>query len=102
MLKINILAIVSFGILISLIGLGFFFFREVISNYMRFLLPVPPIGVAAYVFVFNLYGYFGGHIPEKKWDLAREIIFGTGVAMLVFGFMALLLVFFLEYARRIL
>lgn len=100
MLKINLFAIVGFGILITLLGVVFFFFKGTIANYTRFLLPIPPLGVAAYVFVFNLYGYFSGRMPENKWALAREVLFGTGVATLVFGGMVLLLIVFLEFTRR--
>ena len=67
---------------------------------MRFLLPIPPLGVAAYVFVFNLFGHYGGQMPEKKWDLVREIVYGTGIAALVFGVFTLFLVFLLDFARR--
>jgi hypothetical protein len=101
-LKINILAIAGFGLLVMLIGIGLYFFRNSIVANIRFFLPIPPLGVAAYVFVFNVFRYYGDQMPAEKGDLAREILVGTGAAALVFGGMVFFLVYLLEYSRRFL
>jgi hypothetical protein len=101
-LKINILAIVGFGLLVTLIGVGLYLFRESISENIRFLLPIPPLGVAAYVFVFNVFRYYGDQMPVEVGVLTREILLGTGAAALVFGGMVFFLVYLLEYSRRFL
>lgn len=100
LLKINLFAIIGFGLLVFFFGLGLFFFRNQIAPNLRYFLPLPPLGVAAYVFVFNLYGYFEGQMPANKMDLLKELLMGTGVMTLIFGLTILLLVLFLEISRR--
>ena len=56
MLKINILTIAGTGLMMLLTGLVLFFFEG----------SIPPLGVAAYVFVFNLFQRF----RENGWSLA--------------------------------
>lgn len=63
MLKVNILSITSAGLLMLLTGLLLYIFRDVVSRNVRFFLPVPPLGVAAYVFVFNLFAFYDGNLP---------------------------------------
>ncbi|NUM46273.1 MAG: hypothetical protein HUU38_16340 [Anaerolineales bacterium] len=100
LLRINLFAIIGFGLLVCLFGLMLFFFRTQIAPYLRYFLPLPPLGVAAYVFVFNLYGFFGGQMPANKMTLVKELLIGTGVMTLIFGLTTLLLVLFLEITRR--
>lgn len=40
-----------------LTGLPLYPFRATVGRHMRFLLPIPPLGVAAYVFVFNVFKF---------------------------------------------
>lgn len=100
LLKINLFAIIGFGLLVCMFGLALFFFRTELAPYLRYFLPLPPLGVAAYVFVFNLYGYFGGEMPADKMTLLKELLIGIGVMTLILGLTTLLLVFFLEITRR--
>ncbi len=100
LLKINLFAIIGFGLVVGIFGLVLFFFRTQIAPYLRYFLPLPPLGVAAYVFVFNLYGYFGGEMPANKMTLLKELLIGTSVMTLIFGLTTFLLVLFLEITRR--
>jgi len=51
MLKVNILTITIAGLLMMLTGVVLYLFRDIVSINIRFFLPIPPLGVAAYVFV---------------------------------------------------
>jgi hypothetical protein len=99
LLKINLFAIIGFGLLVCMFGLALFFLRAQIAPYLRYFLPLPPLGVAAYVFVFNLYGYFGGEMPANKLILLKELLIGTSVMTLIFGLITLLLVLIIEISR---
>ena len=74
MLKVNILSITSAGLLMLLTGLLLYVFRDVVSRNVRFFLPVPPLGVAAYVFVFNLFAFYNGNLPGNFWDTVRGVV----------------------------
>ena len=62
-LKTTILSIVTMGVVITLSGVVLYYFRDQVGQYMRYLLPIPPIGVAAYVFVYNMFGKYDGKLP---------------------------------------
>ncbi|MCB9136416.1 MAG: hypothetical protein H6636_13385 [Anaerolineales bacterium] len=100
LLKINLLAIMGFGLLVTIVGLLLYLLRDSITDVVRFLLPIPPLSVAAYVFIINVFRQYGGKIPPTPAEIARELFVGTLVAALVFGLLSLGLMFFLEYARR--
>jgi len=72
MLKINILSIAGIGLLMLLTGLLLFVFQDSIAQHRRFFLPIPPLGVAAYVFVFNLFDHYNGKLPESSWLPAAD------------------------------
>lgn len=99
-IKINLLAILGFGLFVTLIGLLLYFFRDTLAQVVRFLLPIPPLSVAAYVFIVNVFRQYEGKMPATPLAVARELLTGTLVAALVFGVISLGLMFFLEYARR--
>ena len=54
-MKLHVLTIAALGLLMLVTGLVLYFFRDAISSNMRFFLPIPPIGVASYIFVINLF-----------------------------------------------
>ena len=54
------------------------------SKNIRFFLPIPPLGVAAYVFVFNMFSYYQGHLPSNVWDTIGELFFSALVSGVVF------------------
>mgnify|MGYP001238628063 CR=1 FL=1 len=88
-LKTNILTMACSGIAIAALGFLIYFFRKSADAYLPFILAVPPIGVAAYVFVFNLLSKLG---PEKA-DVAntplKDLFLGsffTGLVFFLFSF----------------
>jgi hypothetical protein len=101
MLKINTLSIAIFGLLVFLVGLVLYIFRDSLSTYIRFILPIPPISVAAYIFVFNMFRHYGGHLPETFTGTTREILLSTGISAILFGTFTILLAILVHFAQRI-
>lgn len=99
-LKINLLAIAGFGVLVAIMGGILYLFRAVLSEYIRFLLPIPPLSVAAYVFVINFFRQYGGRLPESNQDTLRELLTATGIAALVFALLSYCLMLLLNYAQN--
>jgi hypothetical protein len=99
-LKTNLLSIAVAGFLIMLVGTLLYFFRNDISDNIRFFMPIPPLGVAAYIFVFNMYSYHGGNLPEGTWQTAKEIIFGISISAFAFTIFTILLIFIIYLLRR--
>src|SRR5207247_10305134 len=84
LLKINIISIAVAGFLLLVTGLSLYLFRDLVTKYIRFLLPLPPIGVAAYIFVFNLFKDHDGNLPCSLGDTLRELITATAIVSIVF------------------
>ena len=84
LLRANLLAIAVSGLLMLLSGLLLYAFREGVARHVRFFLPVPPIGVAAYIFVFNMFRHYDGRLPHSVWDTLREVALSTGLFALIF------------------
>jgi hypothetical protein len=82
--KINIVAIASSGLLMLLTGLFLYLYKDAVARNMRFFLPIPPIGVAAYVFVFNMFGHYDGRLPGNLWLMLREVLLGTVISTTLF------------------
>ena len=99
-LKTNLLAIAGSGLLILLTGILFLVFKDVVSKNMRFLLPIPPLGVAAYIFVFNMYVHYGGNLPRTTLGTVREIILRIAIASIIFAVFTIVLIVFVGYLRR--
>src|SRR5687768_17235880 len=92
MLRINILSIAGIGVLMLLTGLVLFVFQDAVAQHRRFFLPIPPLGVAAYVFVFNLFDYHKAILPEDPWMTMTEVATGTAIAAAVFFVFTVLLI----------
>ncbi|MBI5649827.1 MAG: hypothetical protein HZC40_05170 [Chloroflexi bacterium] len=84
MLKVNILTITVAGFLMLLTGVLLYLFRNSVSENIRFFLPIPPLGVAAYIFVFNLFNYYRGDLPGTVWDTTRELLYSAVASGIVF------------------
>lgn len=92
-LKINILSIAVSGLLMFFSGLVLYFLKSgFISDNIRYFLPIPPIGVAAYIYVFNMFKYYNGKLPGKTSSLVSEIIISTTISSLIFLIFVVLLV----------
>ncbi len=99
-LKTTILSIIFMGILISLTGIAIYFKKDFLSQYMCYLLPIPPIGVAAYVFVYNLFGKYSGKLSGNLMDIFNEILLGSAISSIVFLVIALFLTVLVKFASH--
>jgi len=102
LLKINILSIAAAGLLMLLAGVALYLFKDNAAANMRYFLPIPPLGVAAYVFVFNLFRHYNGSLPERKWEVVVEVFYSTTLIALLFFIFTLLLVFGIDFLKRFL
>ena len=91
-IKTNLLAIAAAGFLILLTGIFLYFIRDQILEKTRFFMPIPPLGVAAYIFAFNMFRYYNGKMPPTISMALREIALSTAVAAFVFSVFVALLV----------
>jgi hypothetical protein len=96
----NILSITGAGLLIFLTGISFVLFRDFISKYIRFFLTLPPIGVAAYIFVYNLYQHYEGEVTTSIPVTIKEVLIGVGVVSVSFAAFAALLILFINTIRK--
>lgn len=99
-LKTNMLSIAVAGLLILLTGIILYLFREQVSDYVRFFMPIPPLAVAAYIFVFNLYNHYDGQLPAGSWTAAKEILLSTAIAAISFCLFAGLIVAIITVIKR--
>jgi len=99
--KTNLLAIAVSGLLTMLAGTVLYYFRSSISDNMRYLLQIPPLGVAAYIFAFNLFRYYNGSLPERFADTAREIVYSTLISAGVFFIFTLMFVLIIGFVDRL-
>lgn len=98
-IKTNLLAIAVSGFLTMLAGITLYFFRGSISTNIRYLLQIPPLGVAAYIFAFNLFRYYHGNLPDNIGITAREIIISTlisGGVFFIFTVMFVVIISFID------
>ena len=99
LLKINILSIAGIGLLLLVTGLLLYLFKDAVAQYIRFLLPLPPLAVAAYVFVLNVFKNYNGTLPDTPLVI-REVLSGTALAAVIFGVFSLLLIVIIHFAQR--
>lgn len=98
LLKINLLTILFAGGLLACIGLGLYLGRDLVAPYMRYILPIPPLAVAAYVFTFN---YFKDvPQPTKLETIIREVSSATLVANAAFFCLSLVLILLISLIRQ--
>jgi hypothetical protein len=100
-IKTNLLAIAVSGFLTMLAGVILYFFRSSISTNIRYLLQVPPLGVAAYIFSFNLFRYYNGSLPDNFSITAREIIYSTLISASIFFIFTVMFVLIIGYIDRL-
>lgn len=96
----NILSITGAGLLIFISGLIFLLLRDFASKYIRYFLPLPPIAVAAYIYVFNLYQFNNGELSGNLSDLAKEIFLSIGVVSVSFTAFTGILILFINIFRK--
>ena len=98
LLKTNLLTILVAGGLLALVGLELYFVRNLVAPYLRYVLPIPPLAVAAYVFTFN---YFKDvNQPTTIGNVIKEVASATLVATIAFFYFSLVLVLLISFIRH--
>ena len=87
------------GGVILLAGIFLLFYAKQISPHMRYLLPIPPIGVASYVFVYNMFSKYDGQLPASVWDTLIEIFWASGISFVFFFLFTVILVFTVDFSK---
>ncbi len=100
LLKINIMSIAGAGLLMLLTGLLMYALRSSVAPYLRYFLPIPPLGVAAYMLVFHVFKHYDGKLPEGNWAPLTDVLWGTAVAAVVFFIFSLLLLVGIKQLQR--
>jgi len=100
-LKTTILSVIFMGVVILLAGIALLLWKNQIAPHMRYLLPIPPIGVASYVFVYNMFSHYGGTRPGAFTDIAKEIVWASGISSVSFFVFTLILVFMVDLIKDI-
>lgn len=96
-----IILIAGAGLIIFLTGLGFLFFRDFVSKNIRYFLPLPPVSVAAYIYVYNLYQHNNGVLPEKISEVLEELFISVGITTFSFAAFTGLLILFVSAVRKL-
>ncbi|ESA33931.1 hypothetical protein N836_01325 [Leptolyngbya sp. Heron Island J] len=73
----NLIVIASMGFTIFAIGLILYKYSALVSPYMRYLLPLPPISVAAYIYVLDIVKGNENRTLNIVQDLLMQIFIGT-------------------------
>jgi hypothetical protein len=63
-------------------------------------MPIPPLAVAAYIFVFNMYVYYRGNLPERTVDIVKEIILSVAFSSLIFGAFTVLIILLISVVKK--
>lgn len=95
---LNILTIILSGLALVIAGVAMLLFREQIMPYFKYLLPIPPISVGVYVFVFNLFKDGGGK-EGAAWHL---VLLEVVKASLVASFSFFIIAFFMALVIKVL
>ena len=83
-----------------LTGVGLYLFRAYVSDYIRFFLPIPPLAVAAYVFVFNMFKHYQGDLPAENGKVFSELFLSTLSAAVIFGLFTFFLIIIINVAKK--
>ncbi|MGQ0643360.1 MAG: hypothetical protein ACT4P6_21655 [Gemmatimonadaceae bacterium] len=100
LLKINILAIAGAGLLMLVTGILLYAVRGSVGTHIRFFLPIPPLGVAAYVLAFNVFRHYNGRLPGGPGVVLTEVAWGTAIAAAVFSLFSLILLVGIKLFQR--
>ncbi|MBU2512328.1 hypothetical protein KJ966_13410 [bacterium] len=100
LLKNNLLIIVGSGLAMSLLGIILILVKEQIADYARYLLTIPPIGVASYVFIFNLLKKHNGRVPAFTPFFLPEALTASLLAALFFFLFSIFLGLFIGVFNR--
>ena len=96
-----IILIAGAGLIIFLTGLGFLFFRDFVTRNIRFFLPMPPISVAAYIYVYNYYHHNNWVLPDKFAEISKELLISVGFTSFSYAAFVVLLILFVSAVRKL-
>lgn len=96
----NILTLSAAGFLILLTGIGLYIFRDTFTRYVRFFLPIPPLAVAAYIYVFNMFEIYKGDLSANRAEVIQDILTSIISAGLFFTTFTVSLILLIHFLRR--
>jgi hypothetical protein len=105
-LKINLLSIAGSGVTMLLSSIVIVLLYKMTSddfirkNIIRYFLPMPPIGVAAYIIVFNMLRQYHESPPITKHAIFHDIVINTVVSSIALFLFITTIVLFVEIARK--
>ena len=99
LLKINIMSIAVSGLLMLAAGIILYLFKDYLScGNIRFVLPLHPIAVAAYIFALNMFKHYQCCVPGKS-ILVSEIIIATITSTFFFFVFTIVLIFLIALLK---
>ena len=101
LVKTLILTITVMGIAIVIAGILLVCFKDLVTQHLRYLLPIPPIGVASYIFVCNVFGKYNGSLPKSLAVIFSEIFWATVISSLCFLFFTIFLMALVNLLRNL-
>ena len=82
-------------------GAVLYYFKDLlIGGHIRFFLPIPPIGVAVYLFVFNMFKHYHCVLPEKSRSVFLEMLIATAASTSVFFIFTATLILLIRFLSR--
>ncbi len=96
----NILTLAVAGLLILITGITFYFFRDIFSKNVRFFMPIPPLAVAAYIYVYNMFDHFGGELPANILETAKDLGLSIVLTTSFFSAFAVVMVFLIHFLKK--
>ena len=81
--RTTLMMVIAMGVAMVVLGLLLYMNVNRIAPYMRYLLTIPPIAVAAYIYVLNAVNAKGSPLTLK--DMILETAIGTALFVLITG-----------------
>ena len=93
-IKPKILLITAAGAAMFIVGMALFAFIEHVEPYLRFLLLLPPLSVAAYIYILSKLAITRSDptVPGKRQALVMDVLTETAVGTVVFVVLSLLII----------
>ncbi len=103
-IRILVFSIAASGALMAVAGVGLFLMRDLVlrRDLVRFVAPIPPILVAAYVYVVNFFSHFGNDTATAGKRAVLDTLAATGVSAALFVLLSLGLIGVVAVCDRIL
>ena len=91
----NLIVITSMGFAMFIVGLILYTNATRVAPYMRYLLPLPPISVAAYIYVLNIVGNESDlaeiRVAVRTLNIGQDLLIETAIGTISFVLITLLL-----------